>query len=113
MIPNRRWFLLLACLALALGLAAACDESGDGEGGGDADSDSDSDGDTDTSTGPCSEVPWGGGFSIGSAVANWEQPGYIDGDLDGVVEEEEVTFTLEDIHCAGIESIVFVAGDTA
>ena len=45
-------------------------------------------------------------------VANWIHDGYIDADGDGAIEEEEVSFSLEDIHCAGYESIVLLVGDT-
>jgi hypothetical protein len=102
----------LAVNALVLGLALcgtlACGDDDDDAGG-----DTDTDGDTDSNTGECSAVAWGSGLNNGEAVSNWIQFGYIDSDLDGFVEQEEVQFDLELIHCTGKESMVIVYGDTS
>lgn len=108
--PRSHWWQLLPALSLGLLLAltTACgddDDSGGTDGGTDTDADTD--------TGPCSEVEWGSGLKTGDAVSNWVQSGYIDGDLDGVVEQEEVEFDLDLIHCSGKESMVIVYGDTS
>jgi hypothetical protein len=88
-------------------LCLACD---DGGGAGDGGTDTDTDTDTDV----CAPVEWGelADFTEGLPVGNWVHRGYIDGDQDGFVEEVEVEFSLEDIHCAGYESIVLMVGDT-
>jgi hypothetical protein len=105
----------LQSLMAAIGLAAlaaliwSCD--GDGSSGG---GDGGTDGDTDTDTDDCEPVSWGAltDFTEGMPVGNWSHTGYFDGDQDGFVEETEVTVSLEDIHCAGYESIVVMVGDT-
>jgi hypothetical protein len=88
-------------------LCLACDDGGGG-GAGDAGTD------TDTDTDDCTAVEWGDltDFTEGIPVGNWIHNGYIDGDQDGFVEEAEVEFSLEQIHCAGYESIVLMVGDT-
>jgi hypothetical protein len=96
-------------LAATLLFAVSCGDDDDDAGGGDTDTDSDSDSDT----GECSPVEWGSGLIIDQAVSNWSQTGYIDSDLDGVVEQQEVEFTLEDVHCTGKESMVVIYGDTS
>jgi hypothetical protein len=103
------------CLVAACTLLAACDDEiapfggggglDDGTTGGDSDSDADVD--------ECTDVAWGSGLTIGEPVANWSQSGYIDGDGDYVIEEDEVEFTLEDINCAGHNAIVVLIGDTS
>jgi hypothetical protein len=45
-------------------------------------------------------------------VANWTQAGYLDANGDGLVEEEEVEFSLQDINCDGVDSIVLMIGST-
>jgi hypothetical protein len=115
---NERTMLRLlvwaAAALLALGVAA-CEEGDDdddgtgpdagGADGGDSDADSDAD---------VCEPPfeWGSGLEQYEIPANWELTGYIDADGDGLVEEEEVEFTLEDIHCMGVQSLVVIVGDT-
>jgi len=105
---------IAAALALLAGLwSGACDDDGGGgtgldDGTGDADSDADSDADADA----CTEIAWGTGLTEGAPVANWSQNGYLDGDFDGVVEEEAVDFTLEDMNCLGFNSVVLMIGDT-
>jgi hypothetical protein len=100
------------------GADADSDSDGDSDADGDADTDTDSDADTDsdsdsdTDTGNCPEFAWGTGFDIGDTVSNWAMNGYVDGDLDGVVEEVEVAFDLEEIRCTGRQSLVFIMGDT-
>jgi hypothetical protein len=101
---------LLAAGLVAL-FAAACDKGGGGsplDNGLPPGSDSDTDGDADQ----CTEVAWGSGLTVGQPVANWTQTGYLDSTGDGVVEQEEVEFTLEDINCDGVDSIVLIIGST-
>ena len=72
-------------------------------------------GDDDDTTEPCEpSVEWGfgGEFTVGEAVGNWALAGYVDSDGDGQVEEVEVDFNLEDVHCAGHRTLVLVAGDS-
>jgi hypothetical protein len=87
------------------------------DGGADAGSDSDADTgvdtDADSDTGECPEVEWGSGLEVGQPVANWQHSGFIDSDDDGVVEEEEVAFSLWQIHCTGKQSLVVMVGDTS
>ena len=121
-----KWRILLCiCTAAAWGaLQVACDDSrdfgdedddgSDSDSDGDSDSDSDGDSDGDTDTGPCEPPVWGSGLSLGNPVANWQvAAGYMDADFDGVIEQEEVAYSLEDIHCMGVQSIVVVVGDTS
>lgn len=105
---------LLAAGLVALFATAACDGGGggspldDGLPGSDSDGDGDSDGDVDE----CTEIAWGSGLEVGQPVANWTQTGYIDSNGDGVVEQEEVTFSLEDVNCDGVDTIVLLIGST-
>jgi hypothetical protein len=49
--------------------------------------------------------------TAGSVVPNWTQKGYIDSDGDGAIsaaEQVEVTFSMEDLHCAGVKSVVVI-----
>lgn len=95
-------------------VAGDADADSDADGDGDADTDSDTDADTDSDTdGDCPAVTWGAGLNIGQPVANWSQSGYIDGNDDGVVEQVEVDFDLEQIHCTGKEALIVVVGDTS
>ncbi len=59
----------------------------------------------------CAEVAWGSGFTKGQPIANWDLRGFVDADGDHLVEQDEVEFTLEDIHCSGKESLVLVMGE--
>ncbi|MBW2277890.1 MAG: hypothetical protein JRF63_10380 [Deltaproteobacteria bacterium] len=88
------------------------DSDSDGDTDVDIDADSDTDVDTDTDTDDCDAPDWGSDWEVGQPVANWTQLGYVDADDDGFVDLEEVTFSLEDISCAGFESIVMLIGDT-
>jgi hypothetical protein len=102
-------FPLLVAGLVALLAAAACDEGG---GGSPLDNGLPPD-DTDTGTASeCTEIAWGSGLTVGQPVANWTQSGYVDGTGDGVVEEEEVEFTLEDVNCDGADTIVLIIGST-
>ncbi len=109
-----RWWLITAAALLAVtAFTIACDDGGEGGGGlddgtGDTDTDADSDGDADS----CTEIAWGSGLNPGSNVANWTQNGYWGSNFDGVVEETAVDFTLEEMNCAGFNSIVLMIGDT-
>ncbi len=60
----------------------------------------------------CAPFSWGTGLGLGKPVANWHQSGFMDADLDGTIEQEEVEFTLDDIHCLGLQSIVLTVGDS-
>jgi hypothetical protein len=113
MLSRKMFVLLLAAGGVALFAATACDE-GDGGGGSGLD-DGLPPGDTDSDTEPadqCTEVAWGSGLTEGEPVANWTQTGYVDGNGDGVVEQEEVEFSLEDVNCDGVDSIVLMIGST-
>lgn len=113
--PTTRFRGLLICICtLAAGLVlAACDDDiapYDGLGG--LDDGTTGDSDTNETVDDCTDVEWGSGLSVGQPVANWSQSGYVDDDGDYVVEEEEVTFALEDVNCAGHNAIVLLIGDT-
>ena len=88
------------------------DDTGDDDVADDDDTGGDDDDDT---TAPCEpDIEWGfgGAYVVGEVVGNWSLAGYVDGDRDGMVEEVEVPFDLEDIHCAGYRSVAVVAGDS-
>ena len=119
------WWQLATGLAPCTVIALACHHVGPLEDfeppadEGDVDSDTvdhvdtDTDADTGADTGDCTDIEWGSGLKIGEAVSNWVQTGYIDSNLDGVVEQEEVEFDLDLIRCTGKESMVIVYGDTS
>ena len=89
------------------------DDAGDDDAGDDDTGDDDA-GDDDSGE-PCEPtIEWGfgGNFQVGEVVGNWSLSGYVDSDQDGVVEETEVAFDLEDLHCAGYQSVALVAGDS-
>ena len=109
------WFALLLVVLVGSGMFG-CEEDEshslddpDDDGGTDTDTETD----TGTDTGPCEvTAQWGGGvFSNGSFVKNFNIAGLFDGDGDGVVDDEEVPFTMEDIFCAGFQSVVFAVSD--
>jgi hypothetical protein len=106
------WKKALLLVTLSLGAAAwgCADDDDDGDGGGDGDTDTE----TDTGTGDECVAPfeWGDSFAKGEVIANWSFTGYIDADGDGVVEQEEVEFDMDTIHCAGLQSIVLAVADT-
>jgi hypothetical protein len=85
---------------------------------GDDDNDSEQDTETSTETGTgtgdgcTAPFAWGSGLVVDETVENWQFTGYMDSNGDGVVEPEEVTFDMEDIHCTGKQSVVFVLVDT-
>jgi len=112
MSTTRTWRLVAAfMLGSLIAFATACADDDDSGGSGDADTDTDTD--TDTDADECIEIEWGSGLKEGEAVSNWVQTGYVDADLDGVVEQEEVEFDLNLIHCTGKEAMVIVYGDTS
>jgi len=114
MLSHKSFVLLLAAGVVAFFTASACDEGGGG--GGSGLDDGLPPGDTDSDTTPadqCTEVAWGSGLTEGEPVANWTQTGYIDSTGDGVVEEEEVDFSLEDVNCDGVDTIVLIIGSTS
>jgi hypothetical protein len=115
--------LLLLCLA-ATPAFAACDEDGGSGSDSDADSDTDSDSDTDTDADSdtdtdtdsdgCSEIDWGGMPNVGEVPNNWQMKGWVDQNGDGSLsddEKTEVEFTLEDIHCSGKQSLIWLISD--
>ena len=123
-----RRILLLLCLVPAAPVFGACGGDDDDTDGGDTDTDTDTDADTDTDTDSdtdtetetetetegCSEVDWGSMCNVGSVPGNWEMHGYMDQDGDGTLSEEEMTdveFTLEDIHCSGNQSLLWLISD--
>jgi hypothetical protein len=127
-LSTRRRGALLACLLPALLAVGACDE-GDG-GGGTADTDTDSDGDTDsdsdtdtdtdteteteTETEGCSEIDWGSMCNVGQEPSDWQMAGWVDQDGDGALsaeEQTEVAFSLNDIHCSGKQSLIWLISD--
>jgi len=107
--------LLLALLLVVLvgsGMVG-CEDEGNSVDEPDGSTDTDTETDTGTDTGPCEvTAQWGGGvFSNGSNVANFNIGGLFDGDGDDVVDDEEAPFTLEDIFCAGYQSVIFAVSD--
>jgi len=123
----------------ACGIAASCDGGGGRSGAdadtdvdSDADSDSDTDGDSDTTDGDtdtdgdwdcggglaevCPPPTWGADIAVGNPVANWQMHGYVDLDLDGVIEDAEKVETYFSMHgvycCAGLRSLIVLFGTT-
>jgi len=111
--PRRPIVALAACLGLLLTPGCPADAP---PGDDDATSgDDDTAGDDDTTAEPCEPtVEWGfgGEYTVGEPVGNWALSGYVDSDGDGAVEEVEVAFNLEDVHCAGHRYLVLIAGDS-
>ena len=93
--------------------------TGDGDGDGDGDGEpTTGDGDGEPTTGDgdgdADCVPtaaWGSGFNVGEPVANWSLHGYFDGDADGAIDGATADFTLEDIYCAGYDSLAIFVVD--
>ena len=105
-----RPFHLIAALSLAM-VFAACDNGGGGSGLDDGLPD---DGQDTGEPNYCTEPEWtANAFEVDQVVANWEFNGYIDSDRDGVVEQDEVPFTMEDINCMGYNSLVLMIGSTS
>ena len=98
--------LPLLLLLVAGLLLAACSDDDDGFGLDDGLPD---DGDTGAAD-YCTEPEWGSGLTVGEPVANWSFNGYIDSNGDGEVEQDVVTFSLEDINCMGYNSLVLMIG---
>ena len=89
------------------------DSSSDGDGDGDGDSDSDSDSDADgLCSDNCDEFSWGNTLETGQPIGNWTQTGYVDSNCDGSAEQEALSFSLNDINCAGWQSLVVIIGST-
>ena len=109
---NRIVWMIVAGLAALFATAACDDEGGDSRLDDGTPPDADSDGDADGDADECTDVTWGSGLAVGEPVANWTQAGYLDANGDGVVEEEEVEFSLQDINCDGVDSIVLMIGST-
>lgn len=105
--------LILGTLSCQRAPADVVDGGADSGSDSDTDSDADTDSDSDTDTGECSQVEWRSGLEVGQPVADWQHYGFIDGDDDGFVEEDEVSFTLWQIHCTGKQSLVVMVGDTS
>ena len=111
--------LLLLCLAAAAPAFTACDEDGSGgdsdsDTDSDSDSDTDSDSDSDSDSDGCSEIEWGGMPNVGEVPNNWQMKGWADQNGDGSLsadEQTEVEFTLEDIHCLGKQSLIWLISD--
>ncbi|MFO8071262.1 MAG: hypothetical protein R6V85_05235 [Polyangia bacterium] len=98
--------ILFLGLSFVLGACADDDDTGGGD-------DTDTDTGSDTGTGECvAPFEWGGAWEQGQVVGNWTFSGYVDGDGDGVVEEELVEFDMDYIHCQGKQSIVLTVADT-
>jgi hypothetical protein len=92
---------------------SSSDSDGDSDGDGDSDSDSDSDSDADgLCSDDCDEFTWGSTLETGQPIGNWSQNGYIDSNCDGSAEQEAVSFNLNDVNCAGWQSLVIVIGST-
>ena len=116
--------LSIACIGLLLTTLpawAGCENGGTNDaqdGGGDAGS-SDTDVDSDTATDPDACNPtadWGSGdqLVLGESAANWNFFGIFDGNGDGTIDNDEQTsqaFTLEDIFCAGKNSVVIIKSE--
>jgi hypothetical protein len=116
---SAKWgIVLLLCLAPASLSFMACDD-GNGSGGDadtdtDSDTDTDTDSDTDTDTGGCSEITWGSMPNVGSIPSNWQMHGYVDQNGDGTLSDDEKTdaeFSLEDMHCSGKQSLIWLISD--
>jgi len=108
-----RWRTRIALAALPLVAAGfGCND----EDGADDDQDAGWDTETETETEEEEECvapfEWGNSFDQHQVIANWSFTGYIDADGDGVVEQEDVEFDMNTIHCAGLSSIVLVVADT-
>ncbi len=54
----------------------------------------------------CPRIQWGAELAVGETVPNWTLKGYVDTDGDHRVEQHEVEFTMEDIHCTGKRALV-------
>ncbi len=54
----------------------------------------------------CPRIQWGAELAAGETVPNWTLKGYIDTDGDHRVEQQEVEFAMEDIHCSGKRALV-------
>jgi hypothetical protein len=113
--------VLLCCCTIALWIfQVGCgpesrdfgDEDDDGSGDSDSDSDSDSDGDSDSDSDvDCDGIPWGSGWVIGNPVHNLNITGYADENGDHQVEQNETTFSFEDMACKGHQSVLIVWSD--
>lgn len=115
---GRTGFAVARWVGLSLVLhVGACGPPGDAPADDDAtagDDDTSSVADDDTTEDCDPTIAWGfgGDFEVGQVVGNWSLTGYVDADRDGQVEPVEVAFNLEDIHCAGYQTVVVVAGDS-
>ncbi|MCP4604042.1 MAG: hypothetical protein GY847_26555 [Proteobacteria bacterium] len=78
-----------------------------------SDTELDSDSDTGTEKRECESFDaWGPGVALNEVVPNFEFNGYIDSNLDGIIEKETVVFNMDDIRCTGKEALVIIAGTT-
>ncbi len=119
-------FIICACLLLAWPVVlTSCgddDDTSDGTGGegegegGEGEGEGEGE-DTETGTGTedveeCEPLEWSKNSSstVGTKSKNTEMLGYADQDGNHIVEEEEVTFTLDDIRCTGAQSAVILVG---
>jgi len=88
------------------------DSDSDSDSDGDSDSDSDSDGDSDSdSDSDCEGPDWDTNFAIGQTVYNYEIVGYADSNDDHIVEQVETEFSLEEMTCAGVQSVMLIWSD--
>jgi hypothetical protein len=69
----------------------------------------------DTDSDCTNDITWGASdkFEINQIIGNWTLKGWVDGDNDGKVEQTDVTFSMEDIHCKGFDSLVIMMGNTS
>lgn len=108
----RGWFpATVAALALA---GCTASPTGDDDDTTAADDDDTTAADDDDTTEPCEGITWGAAsaFTVGEPVGNWALHGYVDEDGDGIVDQVEIPFTMQDIQCQGHEAVVIVVGDT-
>ena len=139
-LTGRGYLLCICTLAVLLFCVVACDEDPENRaswGGADGDADTDTDSDTDADTdndadtdvdtdadtdadtdtdsdsNSCTTIEWGSGCSTNNIVSNWFMATALaDSTGDHIVEPEEVTITLEQLHCSGHKSLLVMMGDS-
>ncbi len=92
------------------------DSDGDADSDSDSDADSDSDGDADSDSDSdadmCEPVEWDSGLVKGKVIENWQLTGFLDSDGDHIVEQNDIAFTMEELHCSGKQAVLLTMGDS-